>query len=170
MGDTTTNGYPFPVGTDRVMDGDNAIEALAEAVDADSQFTHARAVGQSIAATTPTGIAWQPASENGCALNKPDGYTFTAPAAGIYLASVTVSISPAQTGRAFLDLYVGTTTAGRAIFSGDGKCVVTLVNRLIPGDSIRAEVYLTTADTLDAGDAVLNVTRVGRSTIGTRPA
>lgn len=34
MPSATTNGYPFPVGTDRVMDGDNAIQALAEAADA----------------------------------------------------------------------------------------------------------------------------------------
>lgn len=33
MGDVTTHGLPFPVGTDRVMDGDDAIQALAEAVD-----------------------------------------------------------------------------------------------------------------------------------------
>src|SRR5262245_8593149 len=30
---TTTKGFPYPVGTDRVMDGDDAIKALAEAVD-----------------------------------------------------------------------------------------------------------------------------------------
>lgn len=29
----TTHGLPYPLGTDRVMDGDNAIKALAEAVD-----------------------------------------------------------------------------------------------------------------------------------------
>jgi len=29
----TAKGYPYPVGTDRVMDGDNDIRALAEAVD-----------------------------------------------------------------------------------------------------------------------------------------
>lgn len=29
----TAKGFPYPVGTDRVMDGDNAIQALAEAVD-----------------------------------------------------------------------------------------------------------------------------------------
>ena len=33
MGDTTTHGFPYPVGTDRVMDGDNAIQALAEYTD-----------------------------------------------------------------------------------------------------------------------------------------
>jgi hypothetical protein len=33
MGSTTAKGYPYPVGTDRVMDGDNAIQSLAEAAD-----------------------------------------------------------------------------------------------------------------------------------------
>lgn len=33
MGSTTTHGFPFPVGTDRVMDGDNAIQALAQYTD-----------------------------------------------------------------------------------------------------------------------------------------
>lgn len=34
MGGTTANGkLPYPVGTDRVMDGDNAMQSLAEAVD-----------------------------------------------------------------------------------------------------------------------------------------
>lgn len=30
---TTTNGYPYPTGADRVRDGDDAIKALAEKVD-----------------------------------------------------------------------------------------------------------------------------------------
>ena len=33
MGSTTTHGFPYPVGTDRVMDGDNAIQALAQYTD-----------------------------------------------------------------------------------------------------------------------------------------
>jgi hypothetical protein len=33
MGSVTPKGYPYPVGTDRVMDGDDAIKALATAVD-----------------------------------------------------------------------------------------------------------------------------------------
>jgi hypothetical protein len=36
---TTTNGLPFPEGTDRVADGDDAIKALANAVDAKALFT-----------------------------------------------------------------------------------------------------------------------------------
>lgn len=34
MGSSTAHGFPYPVGTDRVMDGDNAMQALAEQVDA----------------------------------------------------------------------------------------------------------------------------------------
>ena len=33
-GATATFGFPYPTGTDRVMDGDNAIQALAEAIEA----------------------------------------------------------------------------------------------------------------------------------------
>jgi hypothetical protein len=36
MAGTTTNGLPYPTGTDRVADGDNAIQALAEKVDRDT--------------------------------------------------------------------------------------------------------------------------------------
>src|SRR5262245_7444184 len=39
MGSTTpVLALPYPVGTDRVMDGDNAIQALAEAVEAKLGF------------------------------------------------------------------------------------------------------------------------------------
>lgn len=30
---STTHGYPYPIGTDRVMDGDDAIHALADKVE-----------------------------------------------------------------------------------------------------------------------------------------
>jgi hypothetical protein len=33
MAGTTTNGLPYPTGTDLLMNGDNAIQALAEAID-----------------------------------------------------------------------------------------------------------------------------------------
>ena len=34
MPDTTATGWPYPLGTDRVMDGDDAIHAVAAAADA----------------------------------------------------------------------------------------------------------------------------------------
>lgn len=33
MATQTAHGFPYPVGTDRVMDGDNAMQALAEKID-----------------------------------------------------------------------------------------------------------------------------------------
>ena len=33
MGSQTAHGFPYPVGTDRVMDGDNAMQALAQYTD-----------------------------------------------------------------------------------------------------------------------------------------
>ena len=52
MGSTTTRtGLPYPVGTDRVMDGDDAIKALAERLDgttaAQASVPFAMAAGQS---------------------------------------------------------------------------------------------------------------------------
>lgn len=40
---TTALGFPYPLGTDRVMDGDDAIRALAEAVDSKLGVTAAGA-------------------------------------------------------------------------------------------------------------------------------
>jgi hypothetical protein len=34
MAGTTTNGFPYPLGSDRVRDGDDTIKALAEAIEA----------------------------------------------------------------------------------------------------------------------------------------
>lgn len=34
MGGVTARGFPYPVGTDRVADGDNAMQALASSIDA----------------------------------------------------------------------------------------------------------------------------------------
>ena len=33
MAGTTTNGFPYPLGSDRVRDGDDTIKALAEAIE-----------------------------------------------------------------------------------------------------------------------------------------
>lgn len=53
----TTNGLPFPVGTDKVVDGDNAIRALAEAVDANLlPFGHVRA--RCTTSSSHGGAAW----------------------------------------------------------------------------------------------------------------
>lgn len=63
MGSTTTDGLPYPVGTDRVMDGDNAMQALAEALTGRSarvatgvaSITGAANVVRNLAITFPVG-------------------------------------------------------------------------------------------------------------------
>ena len=67
MGSTTKKGLPYPIGTDRVMDGDNAIQALAEAVD----------VGKGIVFGTVNCVATNSASGQGV-ITFPVG-AFTAP-------------------------------------------------------------------------------------------
>lgn len=54
----TPRGYPYPVGTDRVMDGDDSIKALATAVDTQLGVS---ASGQNtipiVAAATPVSVS-----------------------------------------------------------------------------------------------------------------
>lgn len=67
---TTAKGYPYPEGTDLVVDGDNAIKALAEAIDAKLPYaaTAGRVASGNIAAdgvktisvTLPTGLFVSP--------------------------------------------------------------------------------------------------------------
>lgn len=55
---TTTHGYPYPLGTDRVMDGDDVIAALAGKVnDQLGVMASGIATIPSLPVTTPTAIA-----------------------------------------------------------------------------------------------------------------
>jgi len=51
MPSSTAKGFPYPVGTDLLADGDNAIQSLAEAVDSK---VGAMATGQVVIAITAT--------------------------------------------------------------------------------------------------------------------
>ena len=99
MGSTTAKGYPYPVGTDRVMDGDNAIQALAEAVDTHlgrvaSGFVNVNITtaggSASVAVTMPVGrfTATPIAVANATAVGNPGG--FQAAALGASASSITV--------------------------------------------------------------------------------
>jgi hypothetical protein len=162
---TTTKGYPYPEGTDRVMDGDNAIQSLAEAVDTTTAFTHALPVGQAVPATTVTAQTWQAATEDGNSLTKTSASVWTVTAAGLYVVTAAINLSASQSGRAFLDLYVGA-KVGRAVFTADSRASCTVSCRLVVGDTIHTDLYLTTGVTTPAGTGggFLTVTRVGRST------
>jgi hypothetical protein len=54
---TTTNGLPYPVGTDKVVDGDDAIRSLAESVDT-SLLPHGYARARCTTALSAGGGAW----------------------------------------------------------------------------------------------------------------
>lgn len=56
MGGQTVHGFPYPVGTDRVMDGDDAIKALAEKID--TLLATDLVQGGTIAAVTSTATSW----------------------------------------------------------------------------------------------------------------
>lgn len=64
MGSTTNLALPYPEGTDFVIDGDDAIQALAEAADADSvQWAKLAQSGtQNFLDSNPEAVEWTPGS------------------------------------------------------------------------------------------------------------
>lgn len=79
MPDTTAHGLPYPVGTDRVMDGDNAIRALAEALDPAAATTPlAAAAGWTVQTSScwklgPLCVVAVTATRTGAAITAPAG-------------------------------------------------------------------------------------------------
>ena len=106
---TTTQGVPYPLGTDRVMDGDNAIQALAQWVDNSICFgaAYTNAAGPGVG-----GTMWfnsQPiALGGGCAL----GGTFpvtgiTVPRKGWYQLHAVANMQSTQAGVHSGRLFIG---------------------------------------------------------------
>lgn len=100
----TARGYPYPLGTDRVMDGDDAIKNLATAVD------------------TKTGV--------GCVvrplINIPTGPTSTSVAitfpAGLFTAAPSVVALPESSAPGAFNVSVGAiSTSGATIFANRGS-------------------------------------------------
>lgn len=88
---TTSKGFPYPLGTDRVMDGDDAIKALAQKVDG--------SVG--LLASGVVTVTLSNAAQAFTAVTFPSGRFQSAPAvvattaSGTYLAN---AVSPTATG------------------------------------------------------------------------
>lgn len=107
----TAHGYPYPLGTDRVMDGDDAIHALADAVESKLRASAAGLVVVNIAA----------AGSGSVAVTFPAGRFLAAPA-----VSVGVHTSPTN--------YYGGTTAvaasGCTVFAShrDGTSASIAIN------------------------------------------
>lgn len=84
----TAKGYPYPVGTDRVMDGDDAIKALAETVD-----TRLGVAATGIAATPATSSLNQAVS---VLVTFPVGRFTAAPAVFVTAVGGGAALGPAQ--------------------------------------------------------------------------
>jgi hypothetical protein len=167
MGSTTTKGYPYPVGTDRVMDGDDAIKALAEAVDSDSAFTRATTLGQTLVAATANNISWNAASPNGCELTKTSAYQWTVTVAGLYVVTAVVQLGAFQPSgtRAYIGLSAGpgVTYYQRDVMSGENTATTTMLNALAPGDQIIVTLFPNTATGTVSNAGFLHVARLGRN-------
>lgn len=83
MGSQTAHGFPYPVGTDRVMDGDNAIQALAEKID--TLLAGMLVQGGAIPAASGTATSWS------------GSVTFPEPFAATPLAVVITGVSSSAT-------------------------------------------------------------------------
>lgn len=80
---TNPKGYPYPLGTDRVMDGDNAIQALADAV--------AAKLGQQVA-TGQVQVALNNAASANAAVTFPAGVFTVVPRVVCVLAQNTSQV------------------------------------------------------------------------------
>jgi hypothetical protein len=143
MGANTANGLPYPVGTDRVMDGDDAIKALAQAVDsavfvAPLMFaTHAGGVALGANATI---TSWSMTENIGGGLWSAGAYTIQRP--GIY--RIRVSLKWGSTAAASA---MAIHKNGARIFLGGnvpsvafGHNIGETVTRCVQGDVITSQV------------------------------
>lgn len=161
----TTKGYPYPVGTDRVMDGDNAIQALAEAIDGDANYTRAISTGQGpLVVSTDTPILWDAPSVNGCALTKTSTSLWTVTKPGIYVVTAGV-FTTGFTGvatRNYQRLVAGSIQS-RSLFGGENVTSVTLVVALVAGDTIVHSIFANVGTNVAAGTGFFHASRLGRT-------
>lgn len=164
MPSQTTKGYPYPVGTDRVSEGDNAIQALAEAINGDALFTKATTLGHSVTGGVATDISWNAAAPNGCALTKTSATVWTVTLAGLYVVTgcaFTTGFQPVGQ-RAYMQVNAGPIT-NRQGFDGENTTSPTVVAALVAGDQIKFQVFPAASTSIAAGTGLLHVARLGRS-------
>lgn len=175
MGSSTPKGYPYPVGTDLVMDGDNAMQALAEAVDSTALITRATTVGQSLVAGTGTvnWVSWNAAVINECALTKTSAHLWTVTLPGIYVVSAVAFTTGFQTAtapsRSFMQLHVTDAAGGSGVmtdrsgFEGENTTGMTTMADLKPGATIALTVQPHGGTSVAANTGILTVARLGRT-------
>lgn len=166
MATTTAKGYPYPVGTDRVMDGDDAIKALAEALDADAtQVTRALTTGQGpLVVNTSTPILWDAPTQNGAALTKTSTSVFTVTRAGLYvIAACAITTGFTSSGARAYEALAAGMYVSRQVFAGENQATPVLVCPLVAGDTISLNILCQSATNIAAGTGFLIVARCGRA-------
>lgn len=119
MGTTARRGYPFPEATDLVIQGDDAIEALAAAVDVDVDWTQTVA---HIGSAESTGLADGSviAFDGGQSLMTGFTYgagllTYTGPAVRMFLACLSVEVATSGSNQASMSSNVALRVNGTEI-------------------------------------------------------
>lgn len=177
----TTNGLPYPLGTDRVADGDDAIKNLAEAVDAQ---LWGPAGGVQIAAVTlgaPNGW-YRLVGATTEDTSVPGGIPFrggfksdgpgllTIPEDGIYAVSAIVNVlagSVSSAGRRFVGVGVSPATSpftyGGSAWANNASGWVSFADtvKLLAGDQIGAYIYTDVANHYANPAGRLHAVRVG---------
>jgi hypothetical protein len=105
-GSTPKYEFPYPTGTDRVMDGDNAMQALAEAVEARV------AALPIIDLRRPAAGVNLPLNSNAVLITH--SYTSTLPELTLFLYTVQVNISVSDAGVMVAELYLDNVNIGGA--------------------------------------------------------
>ena len=91
---TTKNGAPYPLGTDRLMDGDDVIHNLAQWVD--DQLNTACRMGKTASVSQPSGAVWTPVAWDQVSWDTKTMWSaanptrFTLPYTGKYLCIATI--------------------------------------------------------------------------------
>jgi hypothetical protein len=160
---TVAKGYPYPVGTDRVMDGDDAIRALAESLDADAtRVTKATSGGQSVPSQVSAPIVWGAATVNTAGLTKTNTTDWATTVAGLYAVHVLLDVNGFQplNARSYLIISAGGFYT-KAIMLGERTIGAVTVASLPVGAVIKADAFAS-ATTISAGNSTFTVARLGR--------
>lgn len=142
---TTTQGVPYPLGTDRVSDGDNAIQALAQWVD--SSITFGACTLASDTGPGPNASQWftncQAIASGGGVTQNTNG--LIVPRKGYYVMQATAIMQVGQAGTSASRLVIGDGAAqwayGSVVFvvagAWDHSVSCMTVAQLNPGTAVR---------------------------------
>lgn len=148
---TTSRGYPYPEGNGLVIQGDDAIQALAEAINAD--LTNRRwaiatgEAGESVAADTDWTLDYSAMDGSGFT-PIPDGgvaprFTYTGPTGRWFHLSVGVSVGGAGSSSITLRLHANSGIVASAITGADSDHLsISLPLQLTNGTDLSASLHI----------------------------